>query len=494
MHIIEHWIQIYNPVSTIVSNDLTIAGIRLFSYEKTPDPDYLYIGRTSDFVKRSQAQEVLLVHREDVISLRTQELEDVFDTIMDAFVFYQKWEQNMLSAFRSNNPEQIIIDACADIFGPMFFTDNSLQVTAFSKQYPKGSINKNWDDFWDIGALSVDALVHMQNGTYMEKLPKKWDCEIFYETYAGAYPYSMMISQENSEQQLTGQLVIISKTPFETYQKHLALILKQSLCLIAGHEKGTPQGSVVQNLFRDFLMGKHLDDAGFEMFQRIQKWNPQQLCILVLLRKKDAYGKNHGYHMRALCTYFPEIVFCENPGKESEEIVCCIPVQPVSSDQSDNRYDIAYPHSFFDMIQRLNFVYFCSYPFAGIAHIYGQYQQGLSAAQKDCMDYYLCALSDLTSLDSSKEIRQLAIHPALSKIQSYDHQHQTDFYGILQTYLECERDRVLTAQKLFVHKNTLVYRLKKIVTLFSLNLDSVYERQYLMMSFLSQDPDGIRTI
>ena len=46
MDIIEQWIQKYEPVSTIVSDELTIAGIRLFSYEKTPDPDYLYIGRT----------------------------------------------------------------------------------------------------------------------------------------------------------------------------------------------------------------------------------------------------------------------------------------------------------------------------------------------------------------------------------------------------------------------------------------------------------------
>mgnify|MGYP004638362043 CR=1 FL=1 len=236
----------YHPVSSIVSNDLTIAGIRLFSYEKTPDSNYLYIGRTSDFVKRSQAQEVLLVHRKDVISLRTQELEDVFDTIMDAFVFYQQWEQNMLSAFQSENPEQTIIDACADLFGPIFFINNSLQITAFSRQYPKGSINKNWDDFWDFGALSVDSLVHMQNGTYMEKIPQKWNCEIFYEKYAGNYPYSMMISQENAAHQLTGQMVFISRTPFETYQEHLALILKQALCLVAGHETHTLQGNVIQ--------------------------------------------------------------------------------------------------------------------------------------------------------------------------------------------------------------------------------------------------------
>ena len=472
----------YDPVASIVSDDLTIVGIRLFSYEKTPDPDYLYIGRTSDFVKRSQVQEILLVHRENVISLKTHELEDVFDTIMDAFVFYQKWEQRMLSAFREENPEQIIIDACEDIFGPMFFTDNSLQITAFSKQYPKGSINKNWDDFWDIGTLSVDALVHMQNGTYMEKLPYKWDCEIFYESCADAYPYSMMISQENSNQQLTGQLVIISQTPFETYQKHLALILKQALCLIAGHVKITQQGSVIQNLLRDFLMEKHLDSSGFETFHKIQGWENQQLCMLVLLKKKKHQKKNSEYHIRALCTYFPDMIFCENPG--SDDIICCIPVKEEDSDHSDNRYGLIYPHSFFDMIQRLNYQYYCSYPFPGIQHIHGQYQQVLSASAQKQTDYYFCALADLTRLDSSQELRQLAIHPALKKIQSYDQQHQTDFYTILKTYLECERNRVLTAQKLFVHKNTLVYRLKKMVSLFSLDLDSVYEREYLMVSFL----------
>ena len=44
--------------------------------------------------------------------------------------------------------------------------------------------------------------------------------------------------------------------------------------------------------------------------------------------------------------------------------------------------------------------------------------------------------------------------------------------------------RVLTSRKLFVHKNTLVYRLKKMVSLFALQLDEIYEREYLMASFL----------
>lgn len=82
--------------------------------------------------------------------------------------------------------------------GPVFFTDTSLQVTAFSRQYPKGSVNRNWDDFWDIGTLSVDSLVQMQKGKYMEMLPQKWDCEIFYEEYTDQL--SMVYDDQSGEQ------------------------------------------------------------------------------------------------------------------------------------------------------------------------------------------------------------------------------------------------------------------------------------------------------
>lgn len=42
---------------------------------------------------------------------------------------------------------------------------------------------------------------------------------------------------------------------------------------------------------------------------------------------------------------------------------------------------------------------------------------------------------------------------------------------------------LLIAGELFVHKNTLVYRLQKIIDLFELDLDNPYEREYLLFSF-----------
>ena len=182
MTIIENWIQKYHPVSTIISDKPTIAGVRLFSYNKNPSPDFLYIGRNRDFFEQSESDEILLVHRKDVISLKTQELEDVLDTVMDAFAFYQEWEQQMLSAFQKENPEQVIIDACKTVFGPMFYTNMSLQITAFSRQYPENSINENiaWNKY-SINATngpicSVPTLIILlaiQNNTIIAKLSSK---------------------------------------------------------------------------------------------------------------------------------------------------------------------------------------------------------------------------------------------------------------------------------------------------------------------------------
>lgn len=96
----------------------------------------------------------------------------------------------------------------------------------------------------------------------------------------------------------------------------------------------------------------------------------------------------------------------------------------------------------------------------------------------------------MTALYRDSLLRRLAIHPALDRLREYDSRKSTDFYHILRVYLQCERDRVLTAQRLFVHKNTLVYRLKRIVEIFDLDLDNAYEREYLTVSFLVMENSG----
>ena len=53
---------------------------------------------------------------------------------------------------------------------------------------------------------------------------------------------------------------------------------------------------------------------------------------------------------------------------------------------------------------------------------------------------------------------------------------------ILKSYLENERSLVNTANALFIHRNTLVYRLRKITEELEGNLDEEYTRDYMKLS------------
>lgn len=84
----------------------------------------------------------------------------------------------------------------------------------------------------------------------------------------------------------------------------------------------------------------------------------------------------------------------------------------------------------------------------------------------------LLKITDKTSLENY-------CHPALEILSTYD----KDFYLTLRTYLECNKNVNETADKLFIHRNTLNYRIKRIKELTGLNLDNPKEVQCLMDSY-----------
>ena len=477
MQIVENWIQKYHPISTISSTEPTITGIRLFSYDKTPDPDYLYVGRAKDFFERSSSEEVLLVHRKDVISLSTHELEDVFDAVMDAYVFYSNWEQKMFAAFQQPNPEQLIIDACQPVFGPMFFTNMSLQVTAYSRNYPLGSINQNWDDFIHMGTLSIESMDRLQHGVFLQKMTEIWNCEEFYEETAGPYPYSLMVSQENAVSELTGQMTLISREPFPEYQKHLAAFLKRALCFVAV-STASFSGNPAINLFGEILAGKQNHQASDRLLTYLSEWEPEHYCLISILCKPDEDFTPMDYYLKYLQSRFPKALFMLSRENSPSEVICgiCLP-----SFDPPEQYSL--PAVYRQSFDKLHLNAYASLPLRGVHRLRFQYLQARYAREMQTQDFYSCALSVLTSWNASQTLREHSLHPVLEQLKRYDSKKRTDFYELLKIYLRNERNRVITAEKLYVHKNTLVYRLEKIQKKFHLQLDDPYEREYLLLSY-----------
>ncbi len=90
---------------------------------------------------------------------------------------------------------------------------------------------------------------------------------------------------------------------------------------------------------------------------------------------------------------------------------------------------------------------------------------------------------DLLDRTEDGETLGLYCHPALSILSRYDRANGTDLYHTLGTYLECACSIKETAQRLFIHRNSLNYRLERIRDLTKISTEDSNTRFLLGMSY-----------
>ena len=77
-----------------------------------------------------------------------------------------------------------------------------------------------------------------------------------------------------------------------------------------------------------------------------------------------------------------------------------------------------------------------------------------------------------------------ALHPALQLLADYDRENQSDFLRTLEVYLENDSNAQKCGRLLFLHRNSLVYRIKRIQEIAGCDLSDPVERSYLRLSLL----------
>ena len=129
--------------------------------------------------------------------------------------------------------------------------------------------------------------------------------------------------------------------------------------------------------------------------------------------------------------------------------------------------------------------------FHDITHILSYYKQALRAIEigiphkntPDLFIYETYYLDHMLHIFTQKEAPNVFCHPTLKFLFEYDKKNDTELAETLYMYLRNERNYSMTADAMFVHRNTILYRLKKIDSLVEINYDDYHERQYLTLSY-----------
>ena len=84
----EHLLQ-YHPKTSIQSGGMELTGVRILADTPVRTASNLYLARAQEFID-GETNRVICVHKQDWILLETEDIDQVFNEIMDCFDFYNQ--------------------------------------------------------------------------------------------------------------------------------------------------------------------------------------------------------------------------------------------------------------------------------------------------------------------------------------------------------------------------------------------------------------------
>ncbi|MGI6218175.1 MAG: hypothetical protein ACOYIK_11265, partial [Coriobacteriales bacterium] len=143
MYMLERWLAEYNPTSIILEGKRRLVGARLFTNDTELEDYYVYIVRSEELAS-VKSDEALLVNGRDAISVKLDDFNAVFNSVLAAFDFYNDLESRMLSDIYSPDPEQRIVSACENLVGPIAVISADFHVLGCSQNFSDPPANDHW--------------------------------------------------------------------------------------------------------------------------------------------------------------------------------------------------------------------------------------------------------------------------------------------------------------------------------------------------------------
>ncbi|MCI8282684.1 MAG: hypothetical protein HFI76_13605 [Lachnospiraceae bacterium] len=462
----------YHPVATITENSFAIESARLFSSELPSNNHTVYIGRLCDLFHTSSGQ-VICTHKNDMLLLQTTDLEEILNCVLNALEFYSAWSVRMLELLASDAMLQDLFDTTQSVLPqPVFLLDASQRFLAHMQIFHRGEVDSVWDDMVAFGSPDIDFLINV-NQAYPERFSKKdiyvlepdlfpnrcYNKNFFFQDkWLGT-----AVQIEHCPNTSQGQLDVFSlfcdflQRWFEIHIQEEQSVILDSLLLSAITDQNAANDELLRRLQ---LMGWKADDTllFFKLDTRFQPF-PLNLRLCKTLNLK--------FDFLFACNADPSICVLAN--------LRLAPLEEVISQlkpwlKNGRYYGMqGRPFTMTDSFYR-------QYRYAAITSEYCEKNPGqIYEGGAYVLPYILWELKGTILPEAS--------HPALGALLDYDKKHHTQLYQTLYIYLKNERSLILTAKEMQLHRNSLLYRIRRLQELLDADLENSMVRLHLLLSY-----------
>ena len=396
------------------------------------------------------------------------------------------YEELKALADETHSLESVLNAAAIRLGNSLVFNDMTFKIIANSSSIPvidplwKGNIRQGYCSYDFISA--VKELEPLKNAamtldavevTCPESPYRKLSCKVFH-----------------GGMQIGFVLMIEGETAFIPSHREMLSTVSQALSYTVGHYgPDLYQGpSPYQQLLYDMLIGAPSGD----ILPRLDKMAFPEHMYVLFVRPTQYMGRRHlkEYTARNLKSLLPgtHVTYHKNG------IVAVVPAEK-DSDAQKHVYTLLGQYSSKEHV-RLGI----SNTFSNMENFVSHYEQAYAAielGQRFSPDQEVCRyvdyqVFDLFSAVSSPDSLGRFCHPALARLRQYDHKNNTQLYETLCVYLDCGGSIKLSSEQLYIHRNSLVYRLDRISEVCGLDLEDVHTCFLLRLSYLIDQYNGLR--
>lgn len=480
MYMLAKWLESEHPQAVIREGKREISGLRLFEEGTSPISDYLYVGEVENRSLEDGTYNILLMHHKDIIRLKNGDLNYVGNRILEAFEFFDNLEKKFFQAYYHENPEQEIISAVEELLGPCFIMQPDYRILAYSRNFIPEDVNEYWQAFSRYGEPTLQSIDSMRNSSVMQVFRKKPNRTIFEEPNAAPYSYGIASTYQDTEGGVIGYLVIADKQPISEYVMDMEEILMNALnnLQMAPLRPLRPfdinqEGEVLlANLLRN-----PLDQRSKDILNGVNRFGADHMFRIICINNSENDSTNlFRNHLKrklqdSLITFQDGqmVVLVWNSGKNT-----------------DSKYDVFLKKILNGLLPDTSIELGISNPFSGVENCaYGLEQARFAnKSQKARICFFADSAVDYLLSETGLMQKKLARHTAVHKLETYDQSNGTELVKTLKQYLYYERSVGKTAEAMFIHKNTVLYRIHQIRDMCEIDLENAKEREYLILSLM----------
>lgn len=469
MWILADELKPYQPICKIEEGSQILQNVRILS-ETSKMSDYtVYLSQLNE-------KHIVLLNKRDMLIIPFDDINQLLDVVLDVFEKYNEWSNSIYKDIQNNISGTELLKRFNWLTGFSYLiTDMTWFVVdrfvAFNNpDFPEKYLSDLSKPILPINilrSLQKDPHIYSAMDTYKVSITEM-NCD---------YIIANLFHARTQKGRLTAQ------SPVNFYSRgaiqiHNEMKKMTELWLDASQYSNEKLGTA--GLIQDIFAHRHPDISIIAQRFSVISWNLNDPITLYLIQDDSENHTNSSPIDRHLQQTFPDsIVF-----RRSKHLLMLINNILTPNDYTEktlsrfltaNSCYAGKSRTFYDIFQIEQ-----HYEEAAAAVFYGNSNSGTINSVGDVLLSYTSAiLKEYSKID--------IIHPALTQLQKYDTKHQTELYITLKYFLQSGINYKKTAESLFIHRTTLMYRLERITDITHVDLTDYLTRLHLEISYLIKE-------